>query len=158
MQGLRVLNMTTFFNREMLLYALGDIKFKKPVSLKTAFYILLLGLMWTLPLVLIFGLQTNVYFLALILVPPVVIGVYATRPIFTEKTLDDFIVTLVKFLAEPKGWTDLYDNNEVGATEYKLAQEIWISRREELDYLAALKERRLQAQATKSAQVTKEAA
>lgn len=128
------LNMTGFFKRELQMYALGDIKFKKPISIKQVAYILGFYIVWTLPLVLAFGFQLNPVYAVLVLVPPVVLGTFAVKPIFGGKTLIDYGRTAVMFLSEPKAWADLkpYKTKEV----YTINSEIWISRRRELQILA----------------------
>ena len=36
MNTIKVVNMTEFFSRELMLYSLGDLRFRKPKSLKKA--------------------------------------------------------------------------------------------------------------------------
>lgn len=134
-----ILNMTNFFNRELFMYSLGDIRFKKPVSLKKAAYVLGFLLIWTLPMFLIFGIKLNPFYLVIALVPPIVLGNFAGKPVWGGKPLFDFIKTLVKFLQEPKGWTDL-KNNKMDEEVYYSDSEIWVSRRRELQLLADLEE------------------
>lgn len=132
-------NMTNFFTRELFMYSLGDIKFKKPVSLKKMAYTTGFFIVWTLPLFLITGLQLNPYWVAIAILPPLVLGNYATKPVFGGKTLPHFMKAMIGFVKEPKGWTDLVNNNEMGQTNYYVENEIWISRRRELEVLSILK-------------------
>lgn len=133
------LNMTGFFKRELQMYALGDIKFKKPISIKQVAYILGFYIVWALPLIIVFGIQLNPVYAVLVLVPPVVLGTFAVKPIFGGKTLIDYARTAIIFLGEPKAWADLkpYAPKEV----YEVSSEIWISRRRELQLLADIIER-----------------
>lgn len=126
--------MTGFFKRELQMYALGDIKFKKPVSIKQVAYILGFFVVWSLPLILVFGVVLNPAYALLVVVPPIVLGTFAVKPVFGGKTLIDFAKTAFIFLGEPKAWADLkpYKPNEV----FAISSEIWISRRRELSLLA----------------------
>lgn len=131
------MNMTNFFNRELMMYSFGDIKFKKPISLKAVAYTVGFLIVWTLPLFFIMGIPTNPVSLVLFLVPPIVLGQVAVRPIFGGKTLIDFTKTAILFVGEPRGWADMkpFDpnpKNQIFTTEH----EIWISRRRELSLLA----------------------
>lgn len=131
------MNMTNFFNRELSMYALGDIKFKKPISLKLVAYTLGFLIVWTLPLFFIFGLPTNPLALVVYLGIPLGLGQLSVRPIFGGKTLIDFTKTAILFLGEPKGWADTnpFDPSPKEQTFFT-EHEIWISRRREYAMLA----------------------
>ena len=58
--GLTILNMTNFFNRELFLYSLGDLKLRKPVSLKKAAYVVAFLVIWTLPFMLLTGFRLDI--------------------------------------------------------------------------------------------------
>lgn len=135
-------NMTNFFSRELYMYSLGDIKFKKPISLKKVAYTTAFVIIWTLPLVLIFGIQLNPFYFAAVLLPPFILGNFAAKPVWGGRGLVDFIKTLSGFIAEPKGWTDLNATNVLDKEVLFIEQEIWISRRRELYLLAQLKEQK----------------
>ncbi len=128
------LNMTGFFRRELKMYALGDIKFKKPIAIKQVAIILALFIVWTLPLILIFGVQFNPLYAVFLIGPPIGLGIFATRPMFGGKTLFDFVKTAIVFLGEPKAWADFkaFQPKET----YTINSEIWIGRRRELQILA----------------------
>lgn len=136
------MNMTNFFNRELFVYSLGDISFKKPISLMKLIYIIAMFLIYTLPMIFIVGIYFNVGYFALLIIPPIVVGHYATKPIFSGKTLPDFLFTIIKFLGEPKFWMDLKKADSFGNDHYYTNQEIWVGRRRELQILADLKEER----------------
>jgi hypothetical protein len=136
-------NMTNLFNRELFMYSLGDIHFKKPVSLKKVAYTTAFLICYSLPLVLIFGLQLNPFFFATTFIPPLLAGHYATKPVFGGKTLIEFVKTMILFMREPKGWTDLNANNHMGNEVFFVENEIWIGRRRELQLLADMKEKSL---------------
>lgn len=139
--SIHAVNMTNFFTREMFMYSLGDIQFKKPVSLKKVAYTTGFMLIWSLPIVIIIGLQLNPIFLAITFVPPLVLGNLCVKPAFGGKTLIAFVRTMMVYLPESRGgWTDLNRNVAMGRDSYKIEQEIWISRRRELKLLAQMKE------------------
>lgn len=131
------LNMTNFFNRELMMYSFGDIKFKKPISLKAIAYTLGFLIIWTLPLLLVAGIPTDPFRLVVYLAPPIALGQLAIRPIFGGKTLIDFVKTSVQFLGEPRGWADNKPFDAKGQI-YTTEHEIWISRRREYAMLADL--------------------
>lgn len=135
-----VANMTNFFSRELYMYSLGDIKFRKPISLKKVAYTTGFVLIWTLPIILTFGLIISPFFLAFAILPPFILGNYAAKPVWGGRGLVDYIKTLSGFIGEPKGWTDLNATNVLDKEVLFVEQEIWISRRRELQLLAQIKE------------------
>lgn len=137
--SIQVMNMTNFFNKEMLLYSLGDFKLPRPVSLKKAAYVLVGFIVWAFPILFIFGVHVNVYFLFLIAGPPILFGIYASKPIFGGKSLIDFCRTMIRFFSRPRCWTDLQASNLTKPQELSGEFELWISRRRELRYLAHMK-------------------
>lgn len=135
-----VVNMTNFFNRELYMYSLGDIKFRKPVSLKKVAYTTAFLILWTVPVIVFLGLQFNFLFAVLAFAPPIVLGNLAAKPVWGGRGLIDYLKTTVNYIKEPKGWTDLNANNLLDRTVYFTESEIWISRRRELQMLADMKE------------------
>lgn len=132
--------MTNFFNRELFMYSLGDIKFKKPVSLKKVAYTTAFLIVWTLPMFLIFGLHLNLLYVAFILGPPFLMGNVASKPLFGGKTLIEATKSTIQFIGEPKGWTDLNSSKTLDNGSLFVESEIWISRRRELQKLADMRE------------------
>ena len=116
------------------MYSLGDIRFKKPKSLKQVAYVLAFLFVWSVPVYLVFGIHFNLFYALFWIGIPVAAGVIASKPIFGGKGLIDYTITLVGYLQEPKAWTDLYHNNNAEEILY-VDQEIWISRRRELKIL-----------------------
>jgi hypothetical protein len=139
MDRIRVINMTTFFNRELFMYSLGDIKFKKPIALKKVAYVTVFLILWGIPWYLTMGPPTGPVQALWQLGVPLFAGHYASKPIFGGKGLVDFLKTLFGYIAEPKGWTDLNSNNDLDETTYVVNQEIWIGRRQDLYKLHHLK-------------------
>lgn len=133
-------NMTDFFNRELFMRSLGDIRFKKPISLRRVAYTTIFFIAWTLPMFLIFGIILNVFFIAIAVAPPFILGYFASKPVWGGRSLMDFIKVNMRFMTEPKGWTDLEPNNRLNNDRLFVEDEIWISRRRELQLLADLRE------------------
>lgn len=134
-RGLPVINMTNFFNRELFMYSMGDIKFKKPISLKKMVFTLVFFIVWTLPIFFILGISSNMLLLGLTVAPPFILGHYATKPVWGGKSMLDFFKTSINFLSEPKGWVDTKPIRDTKGETFTVKQEIWISRRRELQYL-----------------------
>lgn len=133
-------NMTDFFNRELFMRSLGDIRFKKPISLRRVAYTTIFFIAWTLPMFLIFGIILNVFFIAIAVAPPFILGYFASKPVWGGRSLMDFLKVNMRFMTEPKGWTDLEPNNRLNNDRLFVEDEIWISRRRELQLLADLRE------------------
>lgn len=140
MAFVRVYNVTNFFNRELFMYSLGDIKFKKPIPLKKVAFITLFLIVWAIPIYFLIGVKFNPFFFAFWLGIPIAAGTVASRPVFGGKGLVDFVKTLMTYLGEPKGWTDFNPTNTLEEDTYYIEQEIWVSRRRELALLEALEE------------------
>lgn len=134
------MNMTNTFNRELFMYSLGDIRFKKPISLKKVAYTTGFLIVWTLPMILIFGIHLNPFYAILVLAPPFVLAHFAVKPVFGGKSLVDWAKTTMKFLSEPKGWADFRPMKKLDKEVYYVESEVWISRRRELQLLADVKE------------------
>ncbi len=138
MNGLPILNMTSFFNRELFLYSLGDISLSKPVSLKKAGFLILGLMIWTLPLLLIFGLQFNPFFLALAIGPPIGLAAIGDKPLFDGRGIIDAAKVTLKYIGSKKCYTDFTVSEIHKKQEHYIKKEIWISRRRELMELAEL--------------------
>ena len=135
-----IINMRTFFNREIFMYALGDIRLKKPIALKQAMYVIAFLAIWSGPIIYVFGLVLNPYFIIITFVPPFLLGAFANRPIWGGRTLMDFIKVTFNYIQEPRGWTEHRANSELGKAVYHVEHDIWVSRRKELNILADMKE------------------
>lgn len=135
---IRVINFTQFFNRELMMYSLGDIRFKKPKSVKKVAYTTFFLIIWTIPLFLVFGFPTGPITAVLYLALPLAAGHFASKPVFGGKGLIDFVKTLFNFIGEPKVWTDLKANSELDKNDSYIESEIWIGRRREIRFLNKL--------------------
>lgn len=138
MNGLPILNMTSFFNRELFIYSLGDISLSKPVSLKKAGFFMLGLVFWTGPLIAIFGLNLNVAFLGFVLIGPILLAVIGDKPVFDGRSIIDAIKVTLKYIFTQKCYTDFSVSDTHKAPEYSIQKEIWIGRRRELMELAEL--------------------
>ena len=69
MRYILVKDMTRLFTKEMLLYSLFDISFKKPIRLVFLVYLILLLLIYSLPLTILLW-PFNKYSAMLIIIPP----------------------------------------------------------------------------------------
>lgn len=138
MSGLPVINMTGFFNRELFIYSLGDISLSKPVSLKKASFMLAGIIIWTVPLILVFGIYFNPFFLVLALGPPLGLAAIGDKPLFDGRGIVDASKTTLKFIFSNKCYTDLTVSDTHTDPEYFIEKEVWISRRRELMELAEL--------------------
>lgn len=138
MSNILVMNATEFLNRPIYLYALGDIRLKNPVPLKKAAFILTGFIVYTVPLIMIFGLIMSPFYLAFILGPPIIVGSYATKPL-GGRTIFEHANVMVEWVSEPKGWTD-FKANSMREEKHSIISEIWISRRRELNLLAEIVE------------------
>lgn len=150
-------NLTNFFNRPIEMYSFGDISFKQPIALKKVIYILVGFLVYTLPMFFILGFKLDPIYFIILLGPPILIGEIGTKPIFSGKTLPDFVKTLAKFAAEPKAWLDLRSSNSFGKDIHYVDEEIWVGRRRELQILADLEEKaRIEAKKNKKTNKNKQ--
>lgn len=130
--------MTSFFNRELFLYSIGDISLSKPVSLKKAGFFILGLVLWTVPLVLLLGIHFNPFFFALVLAGPIVLAIIGDKPVFDGRGIIDAVRVTVRYIFTQKCYTDFTVSDIHKNPEYFIQKEIWIGRRRELMELAEL--------------------
>jgi hypothetical protein len=120
---------TGFFNREAMMYALGDIRFSKPKSLKAMVYTVVLLLVYSLPMSLwVVGLSrtfSNIIFAFIVFGPAIIIGNIAVRPIFNGKSMIKYFASYIKYLSHPKLFCDLFPYEPVDTVETDIS--MWIS-------------------------------
>lgn len=136
MSGLPVLNMTNFFNKDLFLYSLGDIKLSKPVSLKKVGFFLVGLIIWSFPIFSIFGLILDPIYLAFLFSVPILLGIIGDKPLFDGRNIFDATAIVVKFVFSDKCYTDTVASDTHLSPTFFIEQEIWISRRQELQELA----------------------
>lgn len=108
-----VLIFTDFFNREAMMYALGDIKFSRPKSIRTMLYVIVAFVLWAVPLTLIIGIDTiishfNIYLAAFIYGVPIGLGVLMAKPIWRGKPFLNWLKCLIGFITARPMITDGY--------------------------------------------------
>jgi len=141
-EGLPILNMTSFFNRELYLYSLGDISLSKPVSLKKAGFFLIGLVVWTLPMILVFGFHFNPFYLIFVASVPFLLAVAGDKPLFDGRGVIDAVRVTFKYIFSQKCYTDFTVSDIHKDPEYFIEKEVWIGRRRELMELAELWERK----------------
>lgn len=135
-------NLTDFFNKELLVYSLGDIKLSRPIPLKKMAMGIAAFVVWTVPFIMIFGTSITPWWLIFAIGPPLAFTQVASKPVFGGKRLFDFIKTAYKYALQPKGWSDLVADNTQQNTVYFVEHETSISRRKELNLLSKIARQR----------------
>lgn len=104
-QYIEVLDMTSMFNKELLLYSISDMRFKRPVRIMFILYSFALMLIWTLPLTLLL-FPFNVYTAVLAFAPPIALGNLMSKPIWGGKPFSHWIKAQLQFITKPKFYYD----------------------------------------------------
>lgn len=111
MEYLEVLDMTNLFTKEILLYSLFDLKFKRPVRFMLFVYLILTLLLWAVPLFfLVFKNHLNPYSTAFMIIPPIVIANMMSKPIWNNKSFFSWFKCQIKFIFSAKYY---YDNRAI---------------------------------------------
>ncbi len=132
--GLLVFDKTGLFHREVILYSVGDLSMPFPMRVSQIVYATLFLLLWSGPILTLFGMHMTWWFLLFAFGPPVALAYLAGRPIWGGKKLPGFVKSNVAFAVSPKCWTDMYaTHTEHGAWRTDTA--VWVSRRAELRML-----------------------
>lgn len=113
---------TDFFKRDPQIYALGDIRFNKPKSLKSVGYTLALMIFYSFPMTMLVGMDKifkNVMWAALIFGPPLALGSIMSKPLFHNKPLLKDIKSTFRYFSLARTYTDLesYDNGPAARGE-----------------------------------------
>lgn len=131
-----VKDMTKLFYKQMLIYALSDISFKKPLRVAVLGYFFLFFAVWSLPLLwLLFPL--NPYTAILVFGPPIILGNLASQPIWGNKRFFRWITCQLKFLLSKKRYYDGYGNANIYKA-YIVKHNYMVSRRKDYQHLASL--------------------
>lgn len=104
---MQVLNMTNLFKKEMLLYSLSDVRFKKPVKIMSIVYFVLTFLMFSVPFMKIFGLPTSPMKLLPVLVVPFLLSTFMSKPIFNGRSFFAAVRVYTKFWVGSKIYYDM---------------------------------------------------
>lgn len=136
----RVLDMTNLFSKELLIYSLFDIKFKKPVRLIFWVYLFITFAIWGFPMGYLFIVKLhtlNIWTAALIFGPPVGLATIMSKPIWGGKSFYDWTKTQILYLGSPKYYCDHKPAKKEHT--YKIDNSIVVSRRSDIEYLSKLK-------------------
>lgn len=98
---MEVRTFTNFWNMERKLYAIYDVSLPVPISLKVVGAFLLTGIPWWGLMALLQVPFSNPGYLFWVL-PPILLGYLASKPIFQRKTISQFLMSYVRFYFQPK--------------------------------------------------------
>lgn len=128
MREIRVTNMTSLFNKEMLIYSFFDIRLKSPLRVIGLFYFIILFLLIGVP-ILMFSWPPNVYSMAFALGIPFGGSYVMSKPIWNGKSFLSFAKTQLKFWTRSKVLYDWKgrDKND----KYMVDSQIIVSRHDD---------------------------
>lgn len=128
MREIRVTNMTSLFNKEMLIYSFFDIRLKSPLRVIGLFYFIILFFLIGVP-ILMFSWPPNVYSMAFALGIPFGGSYVMSKPIWNGKSFLSFAKTQLKFWTRSKVLYDwkAKDKND----KYMVNSQIIVSRHDD---------------------------
>lgn len=121
---------TGFFKRDPQMYALGDIRFNKPKSLKTVGYTLALLFIYGFPMMLLVGVErvfSGPFWALIVLGPPIGLGMIMGKPLFHNKPLMKDVKSLISYTSEAKMYTDLIGYDYVDVEEIDAGNVTWVA-------------------------------
>lgn len=128
MREIRVTNMTSLFNKEMLIYSFFDIRLKSPLRVIGLFYFIILFFLIGVP-ILMFSWPPNVYTMAFALGIPFGGSYVMSKPIWNGKSFLSFAKTQLKFWTRSKV---LYDWKKRDKNDkYMVDSQIIVSRHDD---------------------------
>lgn len=98
---MEVRTFTNFWNMERKLYAIYDVSLPMPISLKVAGAFLIAAIPWWGLMILLHIPFSNPWYLFWI-IPPAALGYAASKPIFQRKTIGQAVLSMLRFLTQPK--------------------------------------------------------
>lgn len=101
MKTTKVINMTSLFSKEMLIYSFFDIRLKSPLRVAAVLYFVILFLIIGLPVMYITW-PVNVYTLIFSVGVPTGGAMLMSKPIWNGKSFYSFAKTQVRYLMRPK--------------------------------------------------------
>lgn len=132
MKGIEVTNMTSLFNKEMLIYSFFDIRLKSPLRVIGLFYFIMLFALIGVP-VLMLTWPPNVYTMFVAVGIPFGGAYFMSKPIWNGKSFMSFIKTQIKYLLRPKV---LYDWKFKSKNDkYMIDSQILVSRHDDYNEL-----------------------
>lgn len=132
MKSIEVTNMTSLFNKEMLIYSFFDIRLKSPLRVVGLFYFIILFFLVGAP-VLMFTWPPSVYTMAIALGIPLGGAYFMSKPIWNGKSFMSFAKTQVKYFTRSKV---LYDwKTRSKNDKYIVNSQIVVSRHDDYNEL-----------------------
>lgn len=134
MKRVQVMNMTSLFDNDMLLYSFFDIRLTQPLKIITVFYFILLFLIVGVPIIIVTW-PLNVYSFMIAFGIPLGGSIAMSKPIWNGKSFFSFFKAQMRYILRPKV---LYDwRGRPKGTIYRLNSKILVSR--EKDYIKLYK-------------------
>lgn len=134
MDPVRVYNMTKLFNRELFIYSFFDIKLKKPARISFIIYFLLIGVLFSFPVLYYFGF--NPYSATISAIIPFAAASAMSKPIWGGKKFFDFMKGQIQYIFEPKWFYDGYIGKKL--VDYTIDSVFFVSRRRDYSKLLQL--------------------
>lgn len=132
MDRIQVTNMTSLFNKDMLIYSFFDIRLKQPLRIVGVFYFIILFILIGIP-TFIFIWPPNVYSLVFAVGVPAGGAVAMSKPIWNGKSFFSFARTQIRYFSRPKVLYDWKDQPQT--TVYKVNSSILVSRADDYNKL-----------------------
>lgn len=104
MEPVPILNMSKLFNKEILLYSLFDIRFKKPVRIMVMVYFAFLFFLWSYPCLQI--LPHNVFGYTTAFLPAIILSNYMAKPIWGGKSFFAWLKSQISYILHAKFYFD----------------------------------------------------
>lgn len=132
MREIKVTNMTSLFNKDMLIYSFFDIRLKSPLKIIQLFYFVILFLVIGVP---VFWLSwpPNVYTSFIAIGIPFGGSYFMSKPIWNGKSFFSFAKTQMRYFVRPKSYCDWKPTKK--ETIYKIDSQIQVSRHEDYNIL-----------------------
>jgi len=132
MKPIEVTNMTSLFNKEMLIYSFFDIRLKSPLRVVGLFYFIILFFLIGAP-ILMFTWPPNVYTMFIALGIPFGGAYFMSKPIWNGKSFISFAKTQIKYFTRSKV---LYDwKTRSKNDKYIVDSQIIVSRHDDYNEL-----------------------
>lgn len=150
-RGVPVYNFTKTLNRGSVVRTLGsDFVLPFAIAFEGLAYGFVGFLLWSLPILAVFGVKFSVWYAALVFAPPILLGYVGTLRlgIFGDRSIASFLSAMVTFFfVEPAGWLQLKPVSKEmtrGGEESKVATALlWVSRERDLVGLQAARDQAL---------------
>lgn len=101
MNRVEVTNMTSLFNKEMLIYSFFDIRLKQPLRIIGIFYFIVLFMLIGLPVLILFW-PPNVYVLSIAIGVPFGGSILMSKPIWNGKSFMSNAKTQFRYMFRPR--------------------------------------------------------